>query len=74
MAECLSNSRTQHYPVQNTEQVFARTNHTKYANYFGDGSGRDTYVVLNNGGLASNEKSHMLRRPFKNTYSASKYA
>lgn len=36
--------------------VFDRTCDPKYANYFGDGSGRDTYVVLNNGGLLNSDK------------------
>jgi hypothetical protein len=49
------------------ETQLMRTFSPKYANYFGDGSGRDTYVVLNNGGLANCDKKHMLRRPFRNT-------
>ena len=44
-----------------------RTISPKYASYFGDGSGRDTYVVLNNGGLTHADKAHMMKRPFRNT-------
>jgi len=44
-----------------------RTFSPKYLNYFGDGSGRDTYVVTNNGGSMNSSKHGMLRRPFKNT-------
>ena len=28
-----------------------RTYHPKYTSYFGDGNGRDNYVIFNNGGL-----------------------
>ena len=31
----------------------------------GDGSGRDSYVILNNGGLANADKKHMMWRPQK---------
>ena len=44
-----------------------RTHSPKYASYFGDGSGRDSYVVTNNGGLTNVDKGGMTRRPFKNT-------
>jgi hypothetical protein len=44
-----------------------RTFSPKYANYFGDGSGRDSYVVTNNGGLANIDKVGMLSRPYRNT-------
>jgi hypothetical protein len=43
----------------------SRTFAPKYASYMGDGSGRDTYVVLNNGGLSNNEKRAMMWRPNK---------
>jgi hypothetical protein len=39
-----------------------RTFHPKYASYTGDGSGRDTYVILNNGGLTSSDKPNMMFR------------
>lgn len=32
----------------------------------GDGTGRDTYVVTSNGGLANVDKPHMMRRALKN--------
>ena len=44
-----------------------RTFSPKYASYFGNGSGRDTYVVLNNGGLTNSDKKYMMSRPFRNT-------
>jgi hypothetical protein len=40
----------------------ARTNYPKYASYTGDGSGRDAYVILNNGGLTSVSKANMMFR------------
>ena len=42
-----------------------RTFYPKYASYMGDGSGRDSYVVVNNGGLADNDKKYMMWRPNK---------
>jgi hypothetical protein len=46
-----------------------RTSNPKYASYSGDGSGRDTYIVLNNGGLTSNDKSFMMNRNHKSNKS-----
>ena len=48
-----------HNSVQASMQ---RTSHLKYASYHGDGSGRDTYIVLNNGGLTSSDKQFMMTR------------
>ena len=55
------------YPSSGIEQSFCRTHAPKYASYHGDGFGRDSYIILNNGGLASNDKPAMMRRPFRNT-------
>ena len=44
-----------------------RTHEPKYASYFGDGSGRDSYVIVNNGGLTSELKPNLMKRPFLNT-------
>ena len=44
-----------------------RTHEPKYASYFGDGSGRDSYVIVNNGGLTSELKPNLMRRPFVST-------
>ena len=44
-----------------------RTFSPKHCNYFGDGSGRDTYVVTDCGGLIGKDKVGMERRAFKNT-------
>ena len=49
------------------ENVMLRTFSPKHCNYFGDGGGRDTYVVTDCGGLMGREKVGMTRRPFKNT-------
>ena len=37
-----------------------RTHNPTYASYSGDGSGRDSYIILNNGGLSNADKSHMM--------------
>ncbi len=49
------------------ESTLMRTSNPKYASYFGDGNGRDSYIILNNGGLTNSEKPNMMSRPFKNT-------
>ena len=49
------------------ENCMLRTFSPKHCNYFGDGSGRDTYAVTDCGGLMGKEKVGMTRRPFKNT-------
>jgi hypothetical protein len=56
------------YPHNEREASMARSHNPKYASYTGDGSGRDTYVVLNNGGLTNVEKKFMMSRPFRNTF------
>ena len=38
-----------------------RTDYPKYASYFGDGKGRDKYIILNNGGLAQQNKNYFAR-------------
>jgi hypothetical protein len=55
------------YPTNPREATMARCNYPKYASYMGDGSGRDTYVVLNNGGLTNCDKNYMMSRPFRRT-------
>lgn len=55
------------YPASTIEHQFCRSHAPKYASYFGDGFGRDSYIITNNGGLAGNEKMHMMKRPFRNT-------
>ena len=37
-----------------------RTHNPTYASYSGDGSGRDSYIILNNGGLTQESKKHMM--------------
>jgi hypothetical protein len=50
------------YPKSYLEASMARTFYPKYASYNGDGTGRDSYVILNNGGLTSQDKPHMMFR------------
>jgi hypothetical protein len=59
---------TSNYPCNPRETTMARCNYPKYASYMGDGSGRDTYVVLNNGGLTNCDKNYMMSRPFRRTH------
>ena len=58
-------SHTARYPHSTTEAGMTRTFYPKYASYMGDGSGRDSYVVVNNGGLTGDDKRHMMWRPNK---------
>ena len=41
-----------------TQELFSlyRTFYPKYAHYGGDGSGRDTYIIKENGGLCTEAK------------------
>ena len=43
-----------------TEAGICRTYNPTYASYSGDGSGRDAYIILNNGGLTKEDKSGMM--------------
>jgi len=48
------------YPSSKLEANYChRTHYPKHASYFGDGSGRDTYAVFDNGGLNGHKKPHM---------------
>jgi len=58
-------SHTSRYPHSALESTMTRTFYPKYASYMGDGSGRDSYVILNNGGLAASDKRAMMWRPNK---------
>ena len=58
-------SHSARYPHSALESSMHRTFAPKHANYFGDGSGRDSYVTMNNGGLANNDKRGMMWRPTK---------
>ena len=53
------------YPHSSVEATMSRTFAPKYASYTGDGSGRDSYITVSNGGLANNEKKFMMWRPNK---------
>ena len=44
------------YPHSSTEAGIMRTYNPGYANYAGDGTGRDSYIILNNGGLTKEPK------------------
>lgn len=58
-------SHTARYPHSAVESTMSRTYNPKYASYMGDGSGRDSYVTCNNGGLTGDEKKYMMWRPNK---------
>ena len=48
------------YPHSSVEAGMMRTHNPTYASYSGDGTGRDTYIILNNGGLTNEPKKHMM--------------
>lgn len=58
-------NHTARYPHSYLESTMTRTFCPKYASYMGDGSGRDSYVILNNGGLAASDKRAMMWRANK---------
>ena len=41
--------------TENLTKQLARTHHEKYATYWGDGLGRDSYIIHGNGGLRSGD-------------------
>ena len=43
-----------------TEAGIMRTYNPTYASYTGDGSGRDGYIILNNGGLTKESKKGIM--------------
>ena len=47
------------YPHGSTEAGMMRTHNPTYASYCGDGTGRDSYIILNNGGLSRSPKQGM---------------
>ena len=55
------------YPHSTLESSMMRTIHPKYVSYFGDGSGRDKYIIHNNGGLTNSDKNCFVREAFRNT-------
>lgn len=55
------------YPHNALESSMSRSNAPKYASYYGDGWGRDSYIILNNGGLAGATKQNMMRTSFRST-------
>ena len=48
------------YPTNSTEAALCRTFNPTYASYSGDGTGRDSYIILNNGGLSKEPKRNMM--------------
>lgn len=50
------------YPHSYLEATMTRTFNPGYASYMGDGSGRDSYIILNNGGLSRFDKACMMTR------------
>ena len=55
-------SKTIIYPASQVEAQWSRTNQLSYKNYFGDGAGRDSYIVNSNGGMARLAKTSMQHR------------
>ena len=55
-----ANSPNAKYPHSSLEASMARTFCPGYAGYSGDGSGRDSYVIMNNGGLTHSDKRNMV--------------
>jgi len=47
---------------KNEHSYLVRTNGDQYNNYWGDGKGRDGYIVVNNGGNTSMNKHGMMGR------------
>ena len=47
-------------PLTKLTASLGRTEHAKYASWYGDGTGRDTYVITSNGGLTNVEKRYMM--------------
>ena len=41
--------------INNVSATLARTEHIKYTTYWGDGMGRDSYVLTGNGGLVGDK-------------------
>ena len=58
-------SHSKAYPHSSLESTMVRTFYPKHASYMGDGTGRDSYVILNNGGLNGSDKRAMMWRPNK---------
>ena len=56
----LSTEQEARYPHSMTEASIMRTFNPTYASYSGDGTGRDSYIILNNGGLTSQCKKNMM--------------
>ena len=48
------------YPCTPVEAGMARSQNPTYVSYTGDGTGRDSYIILNNGGLTREPKEHMM--------------
>ncbi len=51
-----STAASRAYPHSPVEAGMMRTHNPTYASYSGDGSGRDSYIILNNGGLTKESK------------------
>ena len=48
------------YPHSTVEANIMRTFNPGYASYTGDGTGRDSYIISNNGGLTKENKNGMM--------------
>ena len=57
--EEVSTALSRKYPHSTTEAGLCRSYNPTYVNYSGDGTGRDSYIILDNGGLTHEPKKHM---------------
>ena len=55
----VSTAQSRQYPHSMTEASIMRTSKPIYVNYTGDGTGRDTYIILDNGGCTKEPKLNM---------------
>ena len=58
--EVKSTMQSRKYPHSPIEAGMARCANPTYVSYTGDGSGRDSYIILNNGGLTNSPKRNMM--------------
>lgn len=57
LAETVHHRNQYHSPIG---EALSRTVHPKHPTYYGDGAGRDGYLLINNGGFDAVEKPNMM--------------
>ena len=63
----IPNPTARAYPHSLLEGGLMRTHNPTYASYCGDGTGRDSCIILNNGGLSKSPKQSMMRPAVRKT-------